>query len=100
MPVNTTRLCRTKKIVSSMYFSDAEGNKVEPAHYGIEHEAIDGARDVTMFEDLETAGRDLPSLEMKRWRTLRIAVKLRAGIRYSINSPQWLRGWDRRSKEV
>jgi uncharacterized protein YndB with AHSA1/START domain len=39
-----------EKIVSSMYFSDSEGNKVEPAHYGIEHEAIDGAYDVTTFE--------------------------------------------------
>ena len=25
-----------------MYFSDANGNKVEPEHYGIEHEAIEG----------------------------------------------------------
>jgi uncharacterized protein YndB with AHSA1/START domain len=41
-----------EKIVSSMYFSDAEGNKVEPAEYGIEHEAIDDAYDVTLFEDL------------------------------------------------
>ena len=41
-----------EKIVSSMYFSDAEGNKVEPEHYGIEHEAIEGARDVVTFEDL------------------------------------------------
>ena len=41
-----------EKIVSSMYFSDSEGNKVEPAHYGIEHEAIEGAYDVTLFEDL------------------------------------------------
>ena len=41
-----------EKIVSSMYFSDAKGNKVEPAHYGIEHEAIEGAYDVTLFEDL------------------------------------------------
>jgi uncharacterized protein YndB with AHSA1/START domain len=40
-----------EKIVSSMYFSDAEGNKVEPEHYGIEHEAIEGAYDVTTFED-------------------------------------------------
>ena len=38
-------------IVSFMYFSDPEGNKVDPAHYGIEHEAIDGAYDVTTFED-------------------------------------------------
>jgi uncharacterized protein YndB with AHSA1/START domain len=41
-----------EKIVSSMYFSDSKGNKVEPAHYGIEHEAIEGARDVILFEDL------------------------------------------------
>jgi uncharacterized protein YndB with AHSA1/START domain len=41
-----------EKIVSSMYFSDSEGNKVNPEHYGIEHEAIDGAYDVTLFEDL------------------------------------------------
>jgi uncharacterized protein YndB with AHSA1/START domain len=40
-----------EKIVSSMYFSDPEGNKVEPAQYGIEHEAIDGAHDVITFED-------------------------------------------------
>ncbi len=41
-----------EKIVSSMYFSDAKGNKVEPAEYGIEHEAIEGAYDTTLFEDL------------------------------------------------
>ena len=41
-----------EKIVSSMYFSDSKGNKVEPAQLGIEHEAIDGAYDVTIFEDL------------------------------------------------
>ena len=35
-----------------MYFSDSKGNKVEPEHYGIEHESIDGAYDVTLFEDL------------------------------------------------
>jgi uncharacterized protein YndB with AHSA1/START domain len=40
-----------RKIVSSMYFSDPEGNKVEPEHYGIEHEAIADAYDVTTFED-------------------------------------------------
>ena len=43
-----------EKIVSSMYFSDSEGNKVAPAEYGIEHEAIDGAYDVTLFEDFGT----------------------------------------------
>jgi uncharacterized protein YndB with AHSA1/START domain len=40
-----------EKIVYSMYFADAEGNKVEPEQYGIEHEAIDGAYDVVTFED-------------------------------------------------
>ena len=33
-------------------FSDSKGNKVDPATLGIEHEAIDGAFDVTLFEDL------------------------------------------------
>jgi uncharacterized protein YndB with AHSA1/START domain len=41
-----------EKIVSSMYFSDSEGNKIEPAQLGIEHEAIEGAHDVILFEDL------------------------------------------------
>lgn len=41
-----------EKIVSSMYFADAQGNKVEPEQLGIEHEAIEGAYDVTLFEDL------------------------------------------------
>lgn len=41
-----------EKIVSSMYFSDSEGNKVNPEQYGIEHEAIEGAYDVVLFEDL------------------------------------------------
>ncbi|HVT93301.1 MAG TPA: SRPBCC domain-containing protein [Bryobacteraceae bacterium] len=41
-----------EKIVSSMYFSDSEGNKIEPEQLGIEHEAIEGAYDVTTFEDL------------------------------------------------
>ncbi len=40
-----------EKIVSSMYFSDSKGNKVEAAEYGIEHEAIEDAHDVTIFED-------------------------------------------------
>jgi hypothetical protein len=31
--------------------SDSKGNKVEPAHYGIEHKAIDDAHDVVLFED-------------------------------------------------
>jgi uncharacterized protein YndB with AHSA1/START domain len=41
-----------EKIVSSMYFADADGNKVDAKHYEIEHEAIEDAYDVTLFEDL------------------------------------------------
>jgi uncharacterized protein YndB with AHSA1/START domain len=41
-----------EKIVSSMYFADSKGNKVEPTDLGIEHEAIEGLHDVTLFEDL------------------------------------------------
>jgi uncharacterized protein YndB with AHSA1/START domain len=41
-----------EKIVSSMYFADSNGNKVGAEEYGIEHEAIEGAYDVTLFEDL------------------------------------------------
>jgi uncharacterized protein YndB with AHSA1/START domain len=40
-----------EKIVYSMYFADAQGNKVEPEQLGIEHEVIDGAYDVVTFED-------------------------------------------------
>lgn len=41
-----------EKIVYSMCFADAKGNKVEPEHYGIEHEAIDDAHDLVIFEDI------------------------------------------------
>src|ERR1700722_18499286 len=41
-----------ERIVSSMYFSDSEGNKIDPEQLGIEPEAIDGAYHVTIFEDL------------------------------------------------
>ena len=41
-----------EKIVSLMYFSDSKGNKIDPAQLGIEHEAIESAYDVTIFEDL------------------------------------------------
>ena len=41
-----------EKIVSSMYFSDSKGNRIDPAQSGIEHEAIEGAHDVILFEDL------------------------------------------------
>lgn len=41
-----------EKIVSSMYFADAEGNKISPEQLGMEHEVIEGAYDTTLFEDL------------------------------------------------
>lgn len=41
-----------EKIVYSMYFADSKGNKVEAAELGIEHEALDDAHDVVIFEDL------------------------------------------------
>jgi len=41
-----------EKIVSSMYFSDSKGNKIEPEELGLKDEAIEGAYDVTLFEDL------------------------------------------------
>jgi len=41
-----------EKIVFSLYFADSKGNKIEPAQYGIEHEAIDDARDMILFEDI------------------------------------------------
>ena len=40
-----------EKIVYSMYFADAKGNKVDAAEYESEHEAIEDARDVVIFED-------------------------------------------------
>ena len=81
-----------EKIVSLMYFSDSKGNKVDPAQLGIEHEAIDGAYDVTTFEDLGNARQNLHSLEMNPWRARKIAVRWRAGTRYSIKFPRLLRG--------
>ena len=50
MAASTSRLL-ILKIVYSMYFADAEGNKVDPAQYGIELEAMDDAHDVVIFED-------------------------------------------------
>jgi uncharacterized protein YndB with AHSA1/START domain len=35
-----------------MYFADSNGNRIDPAELGIEHESIEGAFDVTLFEDL------------------------------------------------
>ena len=41
-----------EKIVSTMYFADSKGNRINPADLGIEHEAIEDVPDVILFEDL------------------------------------------------
>jgi len=41
-----------EKIVSTMYFADSKGNRVEAAQLGIEHKAIDDSPDVIRFEDI------------------------------------------------
>ena len=53
-----------EKIVSSMYFADAEGNRIEPGQYGIAHEAIDDAPNVITFENFGN-GPDEPPLYWK-----------------------------------
>ena len=63
-----------EKIVSSMYFSDSKGNKIDPAQLGIEHEAIEGAYDVTSLRILGTARQNSASLEMNPWRAQKTAV--------------------------
>ena len=64
-----------EKIVYSLYFADSKGNKVEPAQYGIEHEAIDDARDVVIFEDF---GNGQTKLTMIGNETMEEAQKQRA----------------------
>jgi uncharacterized protein YndB with AHSA1/START domain len=41
-----------EKIVSSMYFADSKGNRLEPEQIGTEHEVIDDVHDVILFEDI------------------------------------------------
>jgi uncharacterized protein YndB with AHSA1/START domain len=41
-----------ERIVMSLYFTDSSGKRVEPAEYGVAHEAIDGAFDVVLLEDV------------------------------------------------
>lgn len=41
-----------ERIVFSLYPTDAAGNRVDPAAYGLQHEAIEGERDVIHFEDV------------------------------------------------
>jgi uncharacterized protein YndB with AHSA1/START domain len=71
-----------EKIVSSMYFADSKGNRVEASHYGIEHEAVEGLHDVTLFEDIgngqtkltfignETRQNAIESGQMEGWKQI------------------------------
>jgi uncharacterized protein YndB with AHSA1/START domain len=61
-----------EKIVYSLYFSDPQGNRVEPARYGIEHEAIDGLHDVVLFEDI---GNGQTKLTLLGNETMRNAIE-------------------------
>ena len=89
-----------EKIVSSMYFSDSKGNKVEPAHYGIEHEAIDGAYDVITFEDLGNGQTKLTLIGNDPWRAQKRAVNSRPGLRHSIKLRPLLQSWRKRTKKL
>ena len=51
MRLNTTRLFPTRRSFPSCTFPTRR-NKIDPAELGLENEAIDGAYDVTIFEDL------------------------------------------------
>ena len=41
-----------EKIVSTMYFADAKGNRVNPAELGVEHDGQADSPDVVLFEDI------------------------------------------------
>ncbi len=41
-----------EKIVSTMYFADAKGNRINPADLETAHAAIDDSPDVILFEDI------------------------------------------------
>jgi uncharacterized protein YndB with AHSA1/START domain len=41
-----------EKIVSTMYFADSKGNRINPADLGIEDEVINDSPDTILFEDL------------------------------------------------
>jgi len=89
-----------EKIVSSMYFSDSKGNKIEPEQLGIELEAIDDAHNVILFEDIGKARRNSLSLETKPCRMQSRAGNSRAGRSNSINLLPLLQDWCRRNKKL
>ena len=52
MRLNTTRLFRTRRSFPPCTLLTRRETRLSLRTYGIEHEAIDGAFDVTIFEDL------------------------------------------------
>ncbi len=52
MRLNTTRLFPRKRSFPPCTFPTRRETRLSLQNYGIEHEAIDGAYDVTIFEDL------------------------------------------------
>ena len=52
MRLNTTKLFCTRRSFPSCTFPTRRETKIDPAQLGIEHEAIEGAYDVTLFEDI------------------------------------------------
>ena len=71
-----------EKIVSTMYFADSKGNRVNPAELGIEHEVIDDSPDMILFEDIgngqtkltfignETVQNALESGQLEGWKEM------------------------------
>jgi hypothetical protein len=70
------------------------------AQLGIEPEAIEGANDVTLFEDLGNGQTKLTFIGNEPMESAKKADKWRAGARYSISLPQFLRTWCRRNKKL
>jgi uncharacterized protein YndB with AHSA1/START domain len=71
-----------EKIVSTMYFADSKGNRVNPAELGIEHDGQADSPDVILFEDIgngqtrltfignETMQNALESGQLEGWKEM------------------------------
>ena len=88
-----------EKIVSLMYFSDSKGNRVDPAQLGIEHEAIEGAYDVTIFEDLGNGQTKLTFIGNEPMESAKNSGQLEGWNQILEKLPRLLRGWHRRNKK-
>jgi len=61
-----------KKIVSVMYFSDKDGNKLKPSHYGFSDDFPEEMLDVMIFEEI---GGAKTKLTLQRNHTLALAKR-------------------------